>query len=158
MDRIRRVIFASEAPPRTKPSNYPAEFAQRMTNRLKRPLSDMFGLTNLGVNLTTLGPGAVSSLHHRHSEQDEFIFVLQGKPTLFVDNEDFELRPGMCAGFRAKGPAHHLENRTSDDVVILEMGDRAPGDSVFYPDDDIEAVLKDGSWAFARKDGSPFTE
>ena len=51
-------LKAEEAPPRTKPSNYPEPFFSRMKGRLKRPLGDLFGLTNFGVNLTTLSPGA----------------------------------------------------------------------------------------------------
>ena len=67
----RPALFACEAPPRTKITNYPEPFAARVGGRLKRPLGDLFGLHNFGVNLTRLAPGAVSSLHHRHSRQDE---------------------------------------------------------------------------------------
>ena len=47
----------------------------------------------------------------------------------------------MCAGFPAAGSAHHVENRTGADVLILEVGDRGPGDSVFYPHDDLAAAM-----------------
>jgi uncharacterized cupin superfamily protein len=48
-------------------------------------------------------------------------------------------------------------NRTNEDVIYLEIGDRTAGDSVSYPDDDIQAVLgADGKWRFARKDGTPY--
>src|SRR5262245_8511354 len=50
-------IEAAAAPPRTKPSNYPEPFFSRMAKRQKRPLGDMFGLKNFGVNLTRLEPG-----------------------------------------------------------------------------------------------------
>ena len=82
-DRAR--LVCCEAPPRTKLTNYPEPFAARVGGRLKRPLGDLFGLRNFGVNLTRLAPGAVSSLHHRHSRQDEFIYVLEGEATLFTD-------------------------------------------------------------------------
>jgi len=63
----------------------------------------------------------------------------------------------MCAGFPAGGPAHHLENRSSGDVVYLEIGDRQESDEVFYPADDFQAVLgADGRWRFTRKDGSTY--
>jgi uncharacterized cupin superfamily protein len=81
----RAPLFASEAPPRAKITNYPEPFAARVGGRLKRPLGDLFGLRNFGVNLTRLAPGAVSSLHHRHSRQDEFIYVVEGEATLFTD-------------------------------------------------------------------------
>ncbi|WP_353843395.1 cupin domain-containing protein, partial [Mesorhizobium sp.] len=81
-------------------------FAQRLIGRIRRPLGDAFGLTRFGVNLTSLEPGGQSSLHHRHRNQDEFIYVLQGKPTLVTDKGENELCPGMCAGFAANGGAH----------------------------------------------------
>lgn len=150
-------IIASQAPPRTRPSNYPEPFASRMAGRIKHPLGDHFGLKNFGVNLTRLLPGAVSALHHRHSKQDEFIYVLEGEPTPFTDSGETTLRPGSVAGFAAGGTAHHLENRTDRDCVILEVGDRTSADEVSYPTDDIQAVMGDDErWRFAHKNGEPY--
>ena len=150
-------LMASDVPPRTRPSNYPELFARRMSGREKRPLGDLFGLAGFGVNLTRLAPGAMSALRHAHTVQDEFIYVLQGHPTLVTDAGDTPLAPGMCAGFRAgSGDAHHLVNRSSEEVVYLEVGDRRPGDSASYPDDDLAAVLEQGQWRFTHKDGRPY--
>jgi uncharacterized cupin superfamily protein len=150
-------VLAVEAPPRTKPSNYPEPFASRMAGRLKRPLGDLFGLTNFGVNLTALVPGAISALRHAHSRQDEFIYILKGRPTLRTNAGDTVLEPGMCAGFKAgTGDAHHLINQTTEEVVYLEVGDRTPGDQGSYPDDDIRAELSEGGWVFTHKDGRPY--
>ena len=150
-------IVAAEAPPRTKPSNYPEPFASRMAGRIKRPLGDLFALTNFGVNLTTLAPGSVSALRHAHSRQDEFIYVVQGRPTLHTNAGQMTLAPGMCAGFKAgTGDAHHLVNDTEEDVVYLEIGDRALGDEGSYPDDDLRAEFRDGRWVFTHKDGRPY--
>lgn len=150
-------IRADTAPPRTKPSNYPEPFFSRMRGREKRPLGDVFGLTNFGVNLTRLAPGGESALLHRHSKQDEFIFVLEGKPTLVTDAAELELSPGMCAGFPAQGIAHQLVNRSDEDVVYIEIGDRTPGDEGSYPTDDLKAALgPTGQWIFTHKDGRPY--
>lgn len=150
-------IVAAEAPPRTKPSNYPEPFFSRMAKREKRPLGDRFGLASFGVNLTRLSPGAESALLHRHSRQDEFVYVLEGAPTLVTDAGEVLLAPGMCAGFPAGGVAHHLVNRTEADVVYLEIGDRTPGDEGSYPVDDLAARLgPDGTWVFTHKDGTPY--
>lgn len=150
-------VVAAEAPPRAKSTNYPEPFASRMAGRTKRTLGELFGLHNFGVNLTTLKPGSVSSQRHAHTKQDEFLYVLQGHPTLHTDEGKTRLSPGMCAGFRAgSGNAHHLINETSEDVVYLEVGDRAPGDGATYPDDDLEAVLVEGRWQFRHKDGTPY--
>jgi uncharacterized cupin superfamily protein len=148
---------ATDVPVRSKPSNDPEPFASRMAGREKRQLGDGFGLANFGVNLTRLAPGAVSALRHAHSRQDEFIYILQGRPTLHTDKGRSLLAPGMCAGFRSgTGDGHRLINETTEDVVYLEVGDRSPGDEVSYPDDDLKAVLVDGKWRFLRKDGIPY--
>ena len=134
-------LVAEEAAPRAKPSNYP----------------EPFGLANFGVNLTTLAPKAMSALRHAHNRQDEFIYILHGHPTLHTDEGHTRLSPGMCAGFKAgTGNGHHLVNETSEDVVYLEVGDRAPGDEGTYPDDDLKAILVDGQYRFVREDGSPY--
>src|SRR5580658_11014893 len=157
-DAKRRVaILAADAPARLKSSNYPEPFFSRMAKRDKRPLGDLFGLTNFGVNLTRLAPGGSSALRHAHTKQDEFVYILEGRPTLVTDAGRTALKPGMCAGFKGgTGDAHHLMNETEEDVVYLEMGDRSPGDSVTYPDDDIAAVAVGSGWRFAHKDGTPY--
>jgi len=150
-------IVAAQAPPRTKPSNYPEPFASRMAGREKRPLGDLFGLTNFGVNLTRLLPGGGSALRHAHSRQDEFIYILQGDPVLITDAGETQLTAGMCAGFSfGTGNAHQLLNRTSEEVVYLEIGDRSAGDSAVYPDDDLQAAMVEGKWRFMHKDGTPY--
>jgi uncharacterized cupin superfamily protein len=150
-------IVAEDAPLRTKPSNYPEPFASRMAGRRKQPLGDLFGLTNFGVNLTRLSPGAVSALRHAHTKQDELIYVLRGHPTLHTDEGATRLSPGMCAGFKGgTGNAHHVVNETHDEVVYLEIGDRTAGDEGSYPDDDLKAMMADGKWKFVHKNGSPY--
>lgn len=154
-------IQAADAPLRARPSVYPepiaAMLASRLAGRHKRPLGDLFGLKNFGVNLTLLAPGAVSSLRHAHARQDELVFILEGSPTLITDAGHTCLTPGMCAGFAAgTGNAHTLINETTEDVVYLEIGDRTEGDVVTYPDDDLCARFNQGEWSFSHKDGTPY--
>lgn len=150
-------VKAVDAPVRTRPSVYPEPFATRMAGREKRALGDLFGLSNFGVNLTRLAPKAVSSLRHSHSKQEEFVYILQGFPTLHTDQGRTQLAPGMSSGFKAgTGNGHCLINETADEVVYLEVGDRTTGDEVIYPDDDLKAIRVDGAWAFAHKDGTPY--
>ena len=156
---MKRVsIKALDAPPRSKPSGYPEKFRARVEGREKRPLGDLFGLANFGVNLTRLAPGAESSVRHAHAKQDEFVYILEGRPTLFTNDGATELEPGMCAGFKAgSGDAHHLVNRTKQDVLYLEIGDRTRGDSATYPDDDLQVVQDaQGNWRYLHKDGTPY--
>jgi len=150
-------VVAAEAPLRLKPTNYPQPFAAQMAGRLKRPLGDLFGVQNFGINLTRLIPGGRSALRHAHTKQDEFIYILEGHPTLYTDEGRTRLSPGMCAGFNAaSGNAHCLINETSEDVVYLEVGDRTPGDEGSYPDDDLNAHMVGGKWKFVHKDCSPY--
>ncbi len=150
-------IEAAAAPLRARATGYPEDLAAKVRGREKRPLGDLFGLTNFGVNLTRLAPGAASSLRHAHTRQDEFVYILEGEPTLVTDAGETPLSPGHCAGFRAgSGNAHTLVNRTTSEVLYLEIGDRSVGDVVSYPDDDLAASLgPDGHWRYARKDGTP---
>jgi uncharacterized cupin superfamily protein len=90
-----------------------------------------------------------------HNKQDEFIYVLEGAPTLVTDAGETQLAPGMCAGFAAGGSPHHLENRSRADVLILEIGDRGAEDTVLYPNDDLAVTMgPDGKWRYTRKDGT----
>lgn len=151
-------VVALDVLPRTTPSLYPEPFASRMAGRQKRALGDVFALSNFGVNLTRISPGGSSALRHAHATQDEFIYILEGHPTLITDAGETELAPNMCAGFRhGTGDGHHLVNRTESDVLYLEVGDRSAGDSVSYPDDDMQAVFGDDrKWHFLHKDGTPY--
>ena len=150
-------IEASDVPLRDWVSTYPEPFASRMEGRQKRQLGEFFGLQNFGVNLTHLAPGAISSLRHAHTKQDEFVYVVRGRPTLHTSEGQRQLSPGMCVGFRAgSGNAHHLRNDSAEEVLYLEVGDRTAGDEGSYPDDDLKALLVDGKWKFVHRDDTPY--
>ena len=150
-------VNAAEVPARTRPSSYPEPYASRMAGREKRQLGELFGLTNFGVNLTRLKPNSVSALRHAHTMQDEFVYILQGRPKLHTDEGLTQLCPGVCAGFKAgTGNGHCLINDTDEEVMYLEVGDRTPGDEGCYPDDDLKALLVDGKWRYVHKDGTPY--
>lgn len=150
-------VGAESVAPVARRSVYPEPFASRMAGRTKRRLGDVFGLQNFGVNHTVLAPGASSALRHAHTRQDEFIYILSGTPTLYTDAGATLLQPGMCAGFAAgTGNAHRVVNESAQEVVYLEVGDRSPGDSVRYPDDDLAATFVDGSWVFTHQDGTAY--
>ena len=147
---------ARDIAPHARQTNYPEPFASLVRGREKRRLGDAFGLTHFGVNLTRLKPGAQSSVRHGHSRQDEFVYILEGRPTLITNAGPTLLEPGMCAGFKAgANDAHHLKNETGEDVWYLEIGDRSAGDTAHYPDDDLAVQVIDGAYQFSRKDGSP---
>lgn len=142
--------------PRTH-STYPEPYRARVLPREKRALGDALGLTKVGVNLTTLGPGKHSALRHFHTREDELVYVLEGEVTLVTDGGEQTLGPGMCAGFPAGvRDGHHLVNRTDAPARYLEISNRDADDSAEYPDDDLAyAKGPDGAPVFTRKDGSP---
>ena len=150
-------VVAAEVPPRSRPSNYPADLVEKIGGRQKTVLGDIFGLTNFGVNLTRLPPGSASALRHAHEKQDEFIYILDGECTLVTDAGETPLRAGMCAGFRAgTWDAHHLVNRGNAECFYLEVGDRTRFEKVIYPDDDLMILPgPDGKSVYYRKDGTP---
>lgn len=150
-------VDASSLPPRPRPTSYPPVLAHLVAGREKRALGDAFGLAAFGVNLVRLAPGAQSAFRHRHTRQEEFLYVLEGEPTLVTDDGDVPLRPGTCAGFRPGGSAHQIVNRSARDAVYLEVGDRPAGDTAEYPYDDV-AVSRapDGTPRFVHKDGTPY--
>ena len=140
--------------PMRRGTRYPAPFDAPCAAREKRALGDAFGLRDYGVNLVTLPPGAWSSQRHWHSDEDEFVYVVEGEPVLVTDAGRTPLKPGMCAGFPAgAGDGHHLRNETARQVVYLEVGSRRPDDDVEYPDIDLRAPGRARGGRFAHRDG-----
>jgi uncharacterized cupin superfamily protein len=136
---------------------YPPRYAAAVAGREKRVLGDAFGLTQFGVNLTTLKPGAWSSQRHWHEREDEFIFVVDGEIVLIDDAGEHVLTPGMCAGFKAGvSNAHHLVNKSAGPASYVEIGTRSPEERSHYSEADMQGVKKDGKWTITRKDGTAY--
>jgi uncharacterized cupin superfamily protein len=140
-----------------KGSSYPAPFAPPCVEREKRALGDPLGLTQFGVNLTTLPPGAWSAQRHWHQHEDEFVYVLEGEVVLITDAGEQVLTPGMAAGFPAgKEDGHHLVNRSDRPTRFLEVGTRAPQEQAVYPDIDMTVEMSERRFVFSHKDGTPY--
>jgi len=137
-------------------SRYPAPFDAPCAARARQRLGDAAGLTDFGVNLLRLPPGAWSSQRHWHSAEDEFVYVLEGEVVLVTDAGEEILRPGDCAGFKAGvKDGHHLQNRSARDAVVLEIGSRKVADDEGeYSDIDLR-FLK-GRSGYAHRDGRPY--
>jgi len=138
-------------------SIYPAPFGDPLAGREKRSLGDPLGLTQFGVNLVTLAPGAWSSQRHWHVHEDEFVYILEGEITLVTDAGEAVLRAGMAAGFPAgKAAGHHLINRSDVPARYLEAGTRAVSEEAHYSDIDMMARKEGGRFVFMRKNGEPY--
>ena len=134
---------------------YPPPYDAPCKARRRLKLGDAAGLTQIGINRLHLPPGAWSSQRHWHAAEDEFVYVLEGEVTLVTDVGEEVLRAGDCAGFRAGDPnGHHLQNRSRQEVVLLEVGRRDEGHLVDYPDIDLQIV--EGQAGYAHKDGTGY--
>jgi uncharacterized cupin superfamily protein len=120
-------------------------------------LGDRFGLTQFGVNLTTLAPGSWSAQRHWHEQEDEFVLVTEGELTLVDDAGEHVLGAGMCAGFKAGvANGHCLVNKSSRPATYVEIGTRSPEEVAHYPDVDMKGIKSAGKFAMTKKDGSGF--
>lgn len=136
---------------------YPKPLDEGFEGRLKRALTERLGLTQFGVNLTTLDPGAKSSHRHWHAQEDEFIYVLSGELVLLSMDGEHVLKRSMAVGFAAGDKnGHQLINRSSEPATYLEIGTRSPNEDVIYPDVDLVAQKREGKYRFLHKDGTPY--
>lgn len=136
---------------------YPQPFAAATEGRAKQALGNAGGLTQFGVNLTRLAPGAASALKHWHENEDEFVFVLEGEAILEEGDSEVEIRAGEAAAFKAGvATGHRLVNRSDKDVLYLEIGTRAEAERCHYPNDDLAYERINTSFRFLSKDGTPY--
>lgn len=135
--------------------SYPAPFDAPCLEQTTWRLARHAGLSQFGVNLTVIQPGAWSSQRHWHSHEDEFVWVLEGELTLVSDGGEQTLRPGDCAAFRCGvADGHHLVNKSDRPAKVLEIGTRDPRDRCVYPD--IDMVAEPGVPHYSHRDGRPY--
>lgn len=138
---------------------YPPPYDAPCRSRARTRLGDAAGLTQYGVNLLRLPPGAWSSQRHWHTAGDEFIYVLAGEITLVTDEGEEILRPGDAAGFKAGDRnGHCLQNRSAGDALALEIGTRIENDWAYYPDIDMVAPPGGKPAPYTRRDGTPYPD
>jgi uncharacterized cupin superfamily protein len=143
--------------PERKGSGYPAPFDKPCAARERKQLGDAAGLTDFGVNLLRLPPGAWSSQRHWHDSEDEFTYVLSGEVVLVTDAGETLLKAGDCAGFPKNAPnGHHLINRSSADATVLEVGTRTETDVTVYSDIDMKYDPALGG--YVHKNGKRYPE
>lgn len=138
-------------------TTYPPPFDERCRARQRKRLGDAAHLTQFGVNLLVLPPGAWSSQRHWHTSSDEFVYVLAGEVTLVSDGGAEVLRAGDAAGFKAgDANGHCLQNRSHAEVRVLEIGTRVAEDGATYSDIDMKAPPGGKPAPYTRKDGTPY--
>jgi uncharacterized cupin superfamily protein len=138
-------------------TGYPAVFAAALAGRSFLRLGDAGGLTQFGVNLVTLQPGAWASQRHWHEQEDEFVMVLSGELVMIDDQGEHEMRAGDCATHKAgDGNGHHLVNRSGAVATFLVVGTRSTIDHAHYPDVDMQAIKDESGSRFVHRDGTPY--
>ncbi len=136
-------------------SGYPGHRAALMDGRSQVRLGDVSGLSQFGVNLVRLEPGAVSSLRHWHEEQDEFLVITEGVCTLVDDHGETPLHTGDCAAFPAgDANGHMLQNQSDAPAAFVVVGTRTETETGYYSDEDMKVTMAHGKLAFTKKDGS----
>lgn len=151
----KKIDLAAIAPVRG--TLYPPPYDAPCRPRVRLKIGDAAGLTQFGVNLCTLPPGAWSSQRHWHTQSDELVYVVSGEVTLVTDGGEEVLRPGDFAGFKAgDADGHCFQNRSAWPAVIMEIGTRVAEEAVFYSDIDLRIVP--GKPGYAHRDGTPYPE
>ncbi len=146
-----------DAAPRRQGSPYPAPFDAPCATRVRQRVGNAGGLTDFGVNLMHLPPGGWSSQRHWHSDEDEFVYVIEGELVLVENGGETVLRAGDCAAFpKNTGDGHHMINRSDATAIYLEVGSRSPDDLTVCSDIDMMSAAADGR--FTHKDGTPYPE
>src|SRR4051812_42434914 len=104
-------------------TGYPPPYDEPCRDRKRWKLGDAAGLTQFGVNLMRLPPGAWTSQRHWHTAEDEFVWVVEGEVVLVTNEGETILRPGDCAAFPAGG-AHgpHIHNPSQSGGGVLGGG------------------------------------
>jgi uncharacterized cupin superfamily protein len=136
---------------------YPVPFASIVDGREWQSLGDVVGLTQFGVNLVRLKPGAASSARHWHEQEDEFVYVVEGELVLVENEGETVVKPGDAAGFKAGVQnGHHLVNRTGRDAVFLVVGTRAQLERCHYSEIDLVHEQDGDRYRLTHKSGAPY--
>ncbi len=148
------VIDPRQAPVK-RGSAYPEPYASQMAGRSSQRLGELAGLTQFGVNIVTLAPGAVASLRHWHLREDEFAMVLGGVLVLVEEDGEVEMRAGACAAWKAGVPnGHRFINRSTVPARFLVVGTRVDEDICTYADVDMKVHISGAGNRFTYHDGS----
>ena len=143
--------------PVARGTGYPPEFAGKLAGRSFQRLGEAGGLTQFGVSLVTLAPGAWASQRHWHEVEDEFVMVLSGELVLIENEGETVLRAGDFATHKAGvANGHHLVNRSGAEATFLVVGTRAATERAHYPDIDMAAFKDESGFRFTRRDGTAF--
>jgi len=155
----KKHAFRAEDVSEISGTGYPSPLDRIAEGRTKRKVSDHAGLSDYGINITTLPPGAWSSQRHWHEQEDEFTYVMSGELVLVTDDGEETVTAGHMMGFpKGVENAHHLVNRSDKDAVYMEIGTRCMTEICHYPDVDLHMIMENDEDVFYRKDGTRYDQ
>ena len=95
------------------------------------------GAVKLGASLYELPPGQSICPYHYEYPEEEWLIVLEGRPTLRHPQGEDELEQGDIVCF-PEGPegAHKVTNRTDRTVKVLMFSTKTKTAVAVYPDSD----------------------
>ena len=99
-------------------------------------LTDALGLKALGLNLEFLAPGQRSSFPHAHTDEEEFAFIISGRPTVWLNGYTYNLEPGDGVAFPPNtNISHCLINNSAESVIYFMVGETAnfEHEKIIYP-------------------------
>jgi len=126
-------------------SHYPGD-AELMA--IGAPVGRALGLTRIGIHHQRLAPGRRTSYPHAESAEEEFAFVIEGRPDVWIDGHLHALKPGDCVGLPAgTGVCHTFLNNTGEEVRLLVVGEAAkPENRIRYPLDPVHEATREDRW------------
>ncbi|WDD94160.1 cupin domain-containing protein [Burkholderia sp. FERM BP-3421] len=126
-------------------AHYP-DSSERMG--INAPLARKLGLTRIGIHHQRLLPGRRTSYPHAESTEEEFVYVLEGTPDVWLDGHLYRLAPGDAVGFPAgTGQCHTFINNSEEEVRLMVIGERPRDDNrIRYPRNETYEATRADRW------------
>jgi uncharacterized cupin superfamily protein len=98
-------------------------------------IGERLGLVKIGIHHLRVPPGRRISYPHAESAEEEYVFVIEGRPDAWIDGELYPLEPGDSVAFPAgTGICHTILNDTPEEVRLLVVGEKSkPENRIRYP-------------------------
>jgi len=127
------------------------------------PLGRALGLTRRGIHHERLLPGRRMSYPHAESAEEEFAYVLEGEPEVWINGELHRLTPGDAVAFPAgTGICHTFINNSDREAHFIIVGEANKKENrIWYPTNPAYLATREDRWDdppkqdFGPHDGMP---
>jgi uncharacterized cupin superfamily protein len=111
-------------------------------------VGEKLGLTRIGIHHVRVPPGRRISYPHAESAEEEFVFVIEGRPDAWIDGRLHALEPGDAVAFPAgAGVCHTFLNNTEGEVRLLVVGEKPkPENRIAYPLNPARQRAREDGW------------